>query len=214
MAATAMPLSVALPSLGPTMGAAYVGAMIAAVYVSFKFSQYTFFAKRSSFDRLYGVTNIQTYLYLKNYPQDWLFQKYAVSGAYFSWTCAYRVSRSLYFGMFPSRVLGSRKVLNATSPLGIIGRSSKSYGAFFPSNLLSLKPTLSRIQVNQSGLSLKFDAIHLLILTVPSVSRYKPPSTYVHTTCSYLDAACETACLGHHHSVCTKARPSSSAASG
>jgi hypothetical protein len=38
MVATATPLTVALPSLAPTMGAAYVGAMLAAVYVISKFS--------------------------------------------------------------------------------------------------------------------------------------------------------------------------------
>ncbi|KAF8347244.1 hypothetical protein F5887DRAFT_957456 [Amanita rubescens] len=58
MAATATPLAIALPSLGPTIGAAYVGAMMAAI--------------------LYGATNVQTYLYLKNYPNDWLLQRYAV----------------------------------------------------------------------------------------------------------------------------------------
>ena len=71
------PPNIALPSLAPTMGAAYVGAMMAAVYVSFKFSHILFF--HQMVNRLYGCTNIQTYLYLKNYPQDWLFQKYAVS---------------------------------------------------------------------------------------------------------------------------------------
>jgi len=47
------------PNLGPTMGATYLGAMGAAV--------------------LYGCTNVQTYLYLKSYPDDRLFQKRAVA---------------------------------------------------------------------------------------------------------------------------------------
>ncbi|KAF8347268.1 hypothetical protein F5887DRAFT_51181 [Amanita rubescens] len=45
-------------NLGPTLGATYVGAMVMGIF--------------------YGSTCIQTFLYLKNYSQDWTFQKCAV----------------------------------------------------------------------------------------------------------------------------------------
>ncbi|KAF8717943.1 hypothetical protein AX14_012065 [Amanita brunnescens Koide BX004] len=47
------------PSIAPTMGAIYVGAMLTGI--------------------LYGSTNVQTFLYYKSYPQDAMFQKWAVA---------------------------------------------------------------------------------------------------------------------------------------
>lgn len=107
---------------------------------------------------------------------------------------------------FPLR--GLRKVLNATftgfwtrciwpspslhygttwsNPLGIIWHSSKSPGAFFPSDLLSLILTLSCIRSLKVSRLSSFDTMNLLILSAPSESRHKSPSMYVHTTCSYL----------------------------
>ncbi|PBK81108.1 hypothetical protein ARMGADRAFT_816148 [Armillaria gallica] len=51
--------SPAIPSLGNTFGALFVGATIAAI--------------------LFGITNIQTLIYYKKYPNDWSFYRYSVA---------------------------------------------------------------------------------------------------------------------------------------
>lgn len=51
-----------------------------------------------SFRRLYGCTNIQTFLYLKNYPQDWTFQKCAVSKGVYVIRAGHVVLIALRFG--------------------------------------------------------------------------------------------------------------------
>ncbi|PBK61095.1 hypothetical protein ARMSODRAFT_1025994 [Armillaria solidipes] len=53
------PVSVAIPSLASTLGAVYLGSSIALV--------------------LYGITNLQTFLYYKRYPGDWWFYRYSVA---------------------------------------------------------------------------------------------------------------------------------------
>ncbi|KAK0471226.1 hypothetical protein IW261DRAFT_1572276 [Armillaria novae-zelandiae] len=50
--------AVVLPSLASTLGAAYLGSSVALV--------------------LYGITNLQTFIYYKRYPGDWWFYKYSV----------------------------------------------------------------------------------------------------------------------------------------
>ncbi|KAK0243652.1 hypothetical protein EDD85DRAFT_784203 [Armillaria nabsnona] len=51
--------SPASPSLGNTFGALFVGATIAAI--------------------LFGITNLQTLIYYKRYPNDWSFYRYSVA---------------------------------------------------------------------------------------------------------------------------------------
>ncbi|KAK0468936.1 hypothetical protein IW261DRAFT_1011090 [Armillaria novae-zelandiae] len=51
--------AVVLPSLASTLGAAYLGSSVALV--------------------LYGITNLQTFIYYKRYPGDWWFYKYSVA---------------------------------------------------------------------------------------------------------------------------------------
>ncbi len=91
-------------NLGPTLGATYVGAMVTGMYWLFTLSSFIYSAVPS---RLYGSTTVQTFLYLKNYPLDWTFQKCAVSAEvqlklstpYSSLSLLFIVSRLFFFGM-------------------------------------------------------------------------------------------------------------------
>ncbi|PBK63010.1 hypothetical protein ARMSODRAFT_1024307 [Armillaria solidipes] len=51
--------SVALPSIGETFGACYIGSLMAAI--------------------LYGISNLQVVLYYKRYPNDWWVYQYSVA---------------------------------------------------------------------------------------------------------------------------------------
>ncbi|KAK0491879.1 hypothetical protein EDD18DRAFT_1415309 [Armillaria luteobubalina] len=51
--------SLGIPSLGMTLGAIYLGAMVAAI--------------------LFGITNLQTVIYYKKYPGDWWVYRYSVA---------------------------------------------------------------------------------------------------------------------------------------
>lgn len=68
-----------LPKLGPTLGAMYLGGTGAAMYVSVAYSCiYISHSLSPCMCRLFGTTNLQIYLYFRNYKQDVIFQKCAV----------------------------------------------------------------------------------------------------------------------------------------
>ncbi len=66
--------SVAVPSLGTTLGVLYIGVTIGAMQVGFV-SAYVFTDHHSSF---FGITNTQVATFYKKYPDDWWIFRYSV----------------------------------------------------------------------------------------------------------------------------------------
>ncbi len=64
------------PSVSETLGALYIGATIAAVYVLSHPQKYAFIYSLGS---LYGITNLQGVVYYRRYPTDWWVYRYSVS---------------------------------------------------------------------------------------------------------------------------------------
>ncbi len=70
--------AVVVPSLGTTIGAAYVGAMLSSLYVDLFNDSVTQRFSSITCTRLFGITVLQVFIYYRDYRNDWQLFRYSV----------------------------------------------------------------------------------------------------------------------------------------
>ena len=94
-------------TLANTIGAAYIGIIFSAMYVSFSGLDY----RRSRWPlwtacSLFGITNVQTYIYYLHYSRDWMVLRFSVSLQLFQVAsiCSFDHRLQLFGPIFLSRL--------------------------------------------------------------------------------------------------------------